>query len=66
MFISKCFLPTKTRYSTTQGQALAILQCVEEVHWLVLGSPFSMNLYTDNLALLWLQRKDDAHRHIVR
>ena len=66
MFISKRFLPTETRYSTTEREALAILRCLEEVRWLVLGSPFPTKVYTDHQALVWLLRKDDTHGRIVR
>ena len=66
MFISKRFLETETRYSTTEREALAILRCLEEVRWLVLGSPFPTKVYTDHQALLGLLRKDDAHGQIVR
>jgi len=66
MFISKRFLPAETRYSTTEREALAILRCLEEVRWLVLGSPFSAKIYTDHKALLGLLQKDDAHGRIVR
>jgi len=41
MFISKRFRPAETRYSTTEREALAIIMCLEEVRWLVLGSLFS-------------------------
>ena len=52
MSISKRCLPAETRYSTTEREALAILQCLEEVLWLVLGSLFSTKVYTDHQALL--------------
>jgi len=66
MFISKRFLETETRYSTMEREALAILRCLEEVWWLVLGSPFPTKVYTDHHALLGLLRKDDAHGRMVR
>ena len=66
MVMSKRFLPAETRYSTTERKALAILQCHEEVRWLVLGSPYSTKVYMDHIALLWLLRKDDAHGRIAR
>ena len=66
MFISKRLAPAETRYSTTEREALAILRCLEEVRWLILGSPFPTKIYTDHQALLGLLRKDDAHGRIVR
>jgi len=65
MFISKRFLPNKTCYSTTEHEALDLLQCLEDVRWLVLGSPFSKKVYTNHQALLWPLRKDDTHGCIV-
>jgi len=66
MFISKRLLPAETRYSTTEREALAILRCLEEVRWLIIGSPFLTKVYTDHQALVILLRKDDAHGRIVR
>ena len=66
MFLSKRLIAAETRYSTTEREALAILRCLEEVRWLVLGSPYPTKVYTDHKALLGLLRKDDAHGRIVR
>jgi len=66
MFLSKPFLPAETRYSTTEREALAVLRCLEEVQWLILGSPFSTIVYTDHQALVSLLKKDDAHGRIAR
>ncbi|KAG0644459.1 hypothetical protein HOY80DRAFT_866948, partial [Tuber brumale] len=51
MFISKRFLLAETRYSATEREAWAILRCLEEVRWLVLGSTFSTKVFTDHQAL---------------
>jgi len=66
MFLSKPFLPAETRYSTTEREALAVLRCLEDVRWLILGSPFPTIVYTDHLALVSLLKKDDAHGRIAR
>jgi len=66
MFISKRLLPAETRYSTTEREALAILRCLEEVRWLILGSSYPTKVYTDHQALVILLRKDDAQGRIVR
>jgi len=66
MFLSKRLIAVETRYSTTEREALAILRCLEEVRWLVLGSPYPTKVYTDYKALLGLLRKDDPHGRIVR
>ena len=61
MFISKWLLPAETRYSTTEREALAILRCLEEVRWLILGSPYPTKVYTDHSAPVSLLKKNDAH-----
>jgi len=66
MFISKPLIAAETRYLTTEREALAILRCLEEVRWQVLGSPYPTKVYTDHKALLGLLCKDDAHGRIVR
>jgi hypothetical protein len=65
MFISKPFSPAETRYSATEREALAVLRCLEEICWLVVGSPFPTKVYTDHQALISLLRKDDAHGRIA-
>ena len=40
MFISKQLAKLETRYSATEREALAVLRCLEEVRWLVVGSPY--------------------------
>ena len=47
MFIWKRFLLAETRYSTTEREMLAVLRCLEEIRWLVLGSSFPTKVYTD-------------------
>jgi len=66
MFISKPFTKPETRYSATEREALAVVRALEEVHWLILGSPFSTKVYTDHKTLIWLLQKDDAHGRIAR
>jgi len=66
MFLSKPFLPAETRYSTTEREALAVLRCLEEVRWLILGSRFPTIIYTDHQALVSLLKKDDAYGRIAR
>jgi RNase H-like domain found in reverse transcriptase len=51
MFISFRLADTETRYGTTDREALAVVRCLAEVRWLVMGSPFSIKLYTDYQAL---------------
>ena len=65
MFISKQLTDTQRRYSTTEREALAIFTCLEEVRWLVIGSPYPTKVYTDHQALVSLLRQDDAHGRIA-
>ena len=65
-FISKPFNETESRYSTTEREALAVVRCLEEVRWLVLGSVFPTKVYTDHQALVKQLQKDDAHGRIAR
>ena len=65
MFISKQLAKPETRYSATEREALAVLRCLEEVRWMVVGSPFPTKVYTDHQALVTLLRKDDAHGRIA-
>jgi hypothetical protein len=65
MFISKQLAKPETRYSATERKALAVLKCLEEVRWLIVGSPFPTKVYTDHQALVSLLRKDDVHGRIA-
>lgn len=66
MFISKSFAPAETRYHTTEREALAVVRCLEEVRWLVVGSPHPVKLYTDHQALVSILKGDDARGRLVR
>lgn len=65
MFILKQLATSQTHYSATEREALAIYNCLEEVWWLVIGSPFPTKVYTNHQALVTLLRKDDAHGRIA-
>lgn len=66
MFLSKPFSSPETRYNTTEREALAVVRCLEEVRWLVLGSPFPLKIYTDHRALLTILKGDEARGRLVR
>jgi len=66
MFISKVFTRPETRYSTTERVALAVVRCLEEVGWLILGSAYPTKVYTDHVALVSLLKKDAVHGRIAR
>ena len=64
MFISKRLADAETRYTTTEQEALAVVRCLAEVRWLVLGARFPTKVYTDHSALITLLKHDDAHVRI--
>lgn len=66
MFVSKVLSPAETRYHTTEREALAVVRCLEEVRWLVLGSPFPIKVYTDHQGLVSVLKGDDAKGKLVR
>jgi len=66
VFISNRLLLAETWYWTTKWEALAILRCLEEVQWLILGSPYSTKVYTDHLTHICLLKKNNTHARIVR
>ena len=51
MFLSFRFSDTETRYGTTDREALAIVICLAEVKWLIIGSKYPVKLYTDHQVL---------------
>ena len=62
MFISKRLADAETRYTTTEQEVLAVVRCLAEVRWLVLGARFPTKVYIDHLALI--TQHDDAHARI--
>jgi hypothetical protein len=67
MFMSFALSDAETRYHTTEKEALAVLKCLEEVHWLVMGADHPVILYTDHLALKTvLGANSDATGRIAR
>ena len=64
IFISKRLADAETRYTTTEQEALAVVRCLAEVRWLVLGARFPTKVYTDHSALITLLKHDDAHGRI--
>ena len=66
MFLSYKLLPAETRYHNTEREALAVVKCLEEIRWLVMGSAFPVKVYTDHQALLSILKGDDAQGQIVQ
>jgi RNase H-like domain found in reverse transcriptase len=51
MFIFFRLADIETQYRTIDREALAVVRCLAEVQWLVMGSPFLIKLYIDHQAL---------------
>ena len=51
MFMSFRLEDAETRYDTTERKALAVVQCLAEVRWLVTASKYPTKLYTDHSTL---------------
>ncbi len=67
MFLSFCFSDAETRYSTTEHEALAVVRCLAEVRWLVVGSKHLTFIDTDHEALkLILMRGSEGNARIAR
>jgi hypothetical protein len=64
MFISIRLDPAETHYTTTEQEALAVVRCLAEVRWLILGASYATKVYTDHSALISLLKHDDAHGRI--
>lgn len=62
MFISQRLSDTEQRYLNTESEALSVLRALEEVRWLVVGSPYPVKVYTDHSALLSILRGEGLHQ----
>ena len=67
MFMSFRLEDAETRYDSTEREALAVVRCLAEVRWLVMGSEYSTRLYTNHSALESIfTQGSDAHGRISR
>lgn len=64
MVISKHVEPAETQYKTSEQEALAVVRCLVEIFWPVLGAHYPTKVYTDLSALISVLRHDDAHGRI--
>ena len=62
MFISQRLSEVEQRYLNTEREALSVLRALEEVRWLVVGSPYPVKVYTDHSALLSILRGEGSHQ----
>jgi hypothetical protein len=51
MYLSFALTGVETWYTTTEKEVLAILCCLEEARWLVLGLNHPVLVYTDHMAV---------------
>ena len=66
MFLLFAFSDTEIRYTTTEREGLILILCLEEVRWLVCGSPYPVLTYTDHSALLHILNGDDVYGRLAR
>lgn len=67
MFMSFGFESVETRYTTTEREALAVVRCLAEVRWLVMGSPYPTKIYTDHRTLESIFKNGtNAHGRLAR
>lgn len=67
MFVCFRLEDAKTRYNTTEQEALAVVRCLAKIRWLITGSEYPTKLYTDYSALesIFIQGSD-THGRISR
>lgn len=65
MFLSFPLADTETRYLNTERECLAVVRCLAEVAWLVLGGPYPVKVYTDHMALLSILQRSEAKGRIA-
>lgn len=53
-FLSYQLTSAQGRWHTTEREAFAVYNCMEEAHWLLHGSKFPVTVYTDHAALVSL------------
>ena len=51
MFLSFRLNDAETRYVNSERECLAVVRCLAEVRWLVMGSPYPTMIYSDHQAL---------------
>lgn len=60
MFLSFRLSDAETRYVNLERECLAIVKCLNKVRWLVIGSKFSVIIYSDHHALSNIFIKGDS------
>lgn len=52
----------ETRYVNSERECLAVVRCLSEVKWLVIGSPYPVMIYSDHMALRDIFIKGDSEK----
>ncbi len=58
MFLSYQLTSAESNYHTTELEGYAVLKCLDEIRWLVIGSPSPVKVYTDHQALVNILQSD--------
>lgn len=67
IYLSFALTDTESRYSTTEKEVLAVIRCLEEARWLVLGAKYRTLVYTDHTAVRSVMGKhSDATGRLAR
>lgn len=62
LFLSFKLAYAKTRYVNSEGEFLAVIHCLSEAKWLVIGSPHPVMIYSDHTALRDIFTKGDSEK----
>jgi hypothetical protein len=65
-FMSYQLTGAQTRWHTAEREAFAVFKCLQEIQWIIQGSPHPIKVHTDHRALLTVLNSDDAHGRISR
>ena len=65
MFLSFKLVDSETRYSNSERECLAIVKCLTEVRWLVVGSPYPVLIYSDHEALKSIFNTGQTEKSII-
>lgn len=64
-FLSFWLSDAENRYVNSKREFLAVIRCLTEVKWLVVGSPFPMVIYSDHSALRDVFAKGDRKKRRI-
>lgn len=62
MFLSFRLADAETRYSNSERECLAVVRCLAEIKWLIIGSKYSTMVYSDHSALQAMFEKGESEK----